>query len=181
MGDITDPFCPISLKKLYLNVIDDKERIEKLIEKLNYFIEEKNKNIPESKGKREISTITGSAIKSGVESLLENGGRVMIFTPNPCNHGFGACVSRNLYDKEKDPLKSNPFYPQHEKFVEVGEKAANNRIVVDQFIFMSSSFDLSTFSVASNLSGGHIEYYNYSKDPSVVNSNYEKLHYDLLL
>ena len=179
MGDITDPFCPISLKKLYLNVINDKERIEKLIEKLNYFIEEKNKNIPESKGKREISTITGSAIKSGVESLLENGGRVMVFTPNPCNHGFGACVSRNLYDKEKDPLKSNPFYPQHEKFVEVGEKAANNRIVVDQFIFMSSSFDLSTFSVASNLSGGQIEYYNYSKDPSVVNSNYEKLHYDL--
>ncbi len=179
MGDITDPFCPISLKKLYLKVNDDKERIEKLIEKLNYFIDEKNKNISELKGKREISTITGSAIKSGVESLLENGGRVMIFTPNPCNHGFGACVSRSLYDKEKDPLKSNPFYPQHEKFVEVGEKAANNRIVVDQFIFMSSSFDLSTFSVVSNLSGGQVEFYNYSKDPSVVNSNYEKLHYDL--
>ena len=180
MGDIIDPFCPISLKKLYLKVVEDKEKIEKLVEKLNFFIEEKNKNISESKVKRQTSTITGAAIKAGVESLLENGGRVMVFTPNPCNHGYGACSStRDIFEKEKDPLKSNPFYPQHEKFVEVGEKASNNRIVIDQFIFMSTSFDLSTFSVASNLSGGQIEFYNYSTDQSVVNSNYEKLHYDL--
>jgi hypothetical protein len=180
MGDIIDPFCPISLKKLYLKVVEDKEKIEKLVEKLNFFIEEKNKNISESNVKRQTSTITGAAIKAGVESLLENGGRVMVFTPNPCNHGYGACSSnREIFEKEKDPLKSNPFYPQHEKFVEVGEKASNNRIVIDQFIFMSISFDLSTFSVASNLSGGQIEFYNYSTDQSVVNSNYEKLHYDL--
>ena len=180
MGDIIDPFCPISLKKLYLKVVEDKEKIEKLVEKLNFFIEEKNKNISESNVKRQTSTITGAAIKAGVESLLENGGRVMVFTPNPCNHGYGACSSnREIFEKEKDPLKSNPFYPQHEKFVEVGEKASNNRIVIDQFIFMSTSFDLSTFSVASNLSGGQIEFYNYSTDQSVVNSNYEKLHYDL--
>ena len=180
MGDIIDPFCPISLKKLYLKVVEDKEKIEKLVEKLNFFIEEKNKNISESKVKRQTSTITGAAIKAGVESLLENGGRVMVFTPNPCNHGYGACsLNRDIFEKEKDPLKSNPFYPQHEKFVEVGEKASNNRIVIDQFIFMSTSFDLSTFSVASNLSGGQIEFYNYSTDQSVVNSNYEKLHYDL--
>jgi protein transport protein SEC24 len=180
MGDIIDPFCPISLKKLYLKVVEDKEKIEKLVEKLNFFIEEKNKNISESNVKRQTSTITGAAIKAGVESLLENGGRVMVFTPNPCNHGYGACSSnREIFEKEKDPLKSNPFYPQHEKFVEVGEKASNNRIVIDQFIFMSTSFDLSTFSVASTLSGGQIEFYNYSTDQSVVNSNYEKLHYDL--
>ena len=179
MGDMADPFCPISLKKLYLKVDEDKEKIEKLIEKLNFFIEEKNQISSESQKRRQMSTLTGAAIKAGVESLLENGGRVIVFTPNPCNHGFGACCSRDVFEKEKDPLKSNPFYPQHEKFVEVGEKAANNRIAIDQFIFMSTAFDLSTFSVASTLSGGQIEFYNYSTDQSVVNSNYEKLHYDL--
>ena len=178
MGDIIDPFCPLSLKKLYLKVSDDREKIEKVIEKINIFIEEKNKNIQQNKSKKQISTVTGAAIKSGVESLMENGGRLMIFTPNPCYHGFGACATRDSF-KEKDPLKANPFYPQHEKFVEVGEKASNNRIVIDQFIFMSTLFDLSTFAVASNLSGGHLEYYNYSNDPSVINSLYEKLHYDL--
>ena len=179
MGDIIDPFCPLSLKKLYVKVSDDREKIEKIIEKINIFIEEKNKNIQISKSKKQISTVTGAAIKSGIESLMENGGRLMIFTPNPCYHGFGACVTRDNFNKEKDPLKANPFYPQHEKFVEIGEKASNNRIVIDQFIFMSTLFDLSTFAIASNLSGGHLEYYNYSNDPNVINSLYEKLHYDL--
>ena len=178
MGDIINPFCPVSLKKLYLK-LEEKDKIDKLIETLNNFIEEKNKNVQASNIKRQISTITGAAIKSGVESLLENGGRLMIFTSNPCNHGFGACSSRDKFNKEKEPLKANPFYPQHEQFVEIGEKAANNRIVIDQFIFMSTSFDLSTFSIASNLSGGQIEFYNYTSDPNVRNSLYEKLHYDL--
>ena len=136
MGDINDPFCPISLKKLYLRINENKEKIELLLEKINNFIDEKNQNFQENKRIKPVSTITGVAIKSGVESLLENGGRLMIFTPNPCNHGFGACAPRESFNKEKDPQKSNPFFPQHEKFVEIGEKAANNRIVVDQFIFM---------------------------------------------
>lgn len=178
MGDIINPFCPVSLKKLFLK-LEEKNKIDKLIETLNNFIEEKNQNVQASNIKRQISTITGAAIKSGVESLLENGGRLMIFTSNPCNHGFGACSSRDKFNKEKEPLKANPFYPQHEQFVEIGEKAANNRIVIDQFIFMSTSFDLSTFSIASNLSGGQIEFYNYTSDPNVRDSLYEKLHYDL--
>ena len=179
MGDINDPFCPISLKKLYLRINESKEKIELLLEKINNFIDEKNQTFQENKRIKPVSTITGVAIKSGVESLLENGGRLMIFTPNPCNHGFGACAPRESFNKEKEPQKSNPFFPQHEKFVEIGEKAANNRIVVDQFIFMSNTFDLSTFSIISNLSGGQIEFYNYSTDPNVINSLYEKLHYDL--
>ena len=131
------------------------------------------------RGKRQISTVTGAAIKSGVESLMENGGRLMIFTPNPCQHGFAACATRDTFDKEKEPQKSNPFYPQHEKLVEIAEKASNHRIVVDQFIFMSTTYDLSTFSLISNLTGGHVEYYNYSINPITVKAMFEKLHYDL--
>ena len=179
MGDMNDPFCPLSMKKLYLNVNEKKEQIEALIEKINNFIEQRNINSVSTRGKRQISTITGAAIKSGVESLLENGGRLMIFTPNPCQHGFAACATRDTFDKEKEPQKSNPFYPQHEKLVEIAEKAANNRIVVDQFIFMSTSYDLSTFSLISNLTGGHVEYYNYSMNPITVKAMFEKLHYDL--
>ena len=179
MGDINDPFCPLSMKKLFLNINEQRGQIEKLIERINTFIDEKNQNIQIVRGNRQISTLTGSAIKAGVEALMENGGRLMIFTPNPCKHGFGASSSRNDFDKEKEPQKSNPFYPVHEKFVEIGEKAANNRIVVDQFIFMSVDYDISTFSLVSNLSGGHIEFYNYSMDPKTVQSMYEKLHYDL--
>ena len=179
MGDINDPFCPLSMKKLFLNIGEQKEQIEKLIERINNFISEKNADIPNFKGHRQISSISGAAIKSGVDALMENGGRVMLFTPNPCHHGFAACAPRESFDKEKEPLKSNPFFPQHELLVDIGHKAANNRIVVDQFIFMSTLYDISTMAIVSNLSGGHVEYYNYSMDPITVNAMYEKLHFDL--
>ena len=179
MGDVNDPFCPLSLKKLFLNIHEQREQLDKLIEKLNNFISEKNANLPNLKGHRQISSISGAAMKAGVDALMENGGRVMIFTCNPCHHGFGACAPRESFDKEKEPQKANPFFPQHELFIDIGHKAANNRIVVDQFIFMSTQYDISTMSLVSNLSGGHVEYYNYSMDPITVNANYEKLHFDL--
>ena len=178
MGDCNDPFCPLSLKKLFSNIGEERDQIEKLLEKINNFISEKNVNIPDLKGHRQISSITGAAIKSGVDALMENGGRVMIFTPNPCQHGFAGCALRDTF-KEKDPQKANPFFPQHEILVEIGNKASNNRIVVDQFIFMSTLYDISTMSLVSNLSGGHVEFYNYSMDPVIVNTNFEKLHFDL--
>ena len=81
----------------------------------------------------------------------------MIFTPNPCQHGFWACPPRNIFNKENEPQKSNPFYPLHNIFIEIGEKASNNIIFVDQFIFMSTEYDLSTISLVSNLSGGQVE------------------------
>ena len=179
MGDMNDPFCPLSLKKLFLNIGTQKEQFEKLIDRINNFISEKNTNIPNLKGLRQISSITGAAIKSGVDALMENGGRVMIFTPNPCHHGFGACAPRESFNKEKEPQKANPFFPQHELMVDIGHKAANNRIVVDQFIFMSTLYDISTMSLVSNLSGGHVEYYTYSMDPITINAMFEKLHFDL--
>ena len=179
MGDINDPFCPLSMKKFFLNIGEQKEQIEKLIDRINNFISEKNANVPNFKGHRQISSISGAAIKSGVDALMENGGRVMLFTPNPCHHGFGACVPRDSFNKEKEPQKANPFFPLHELFVDIGHKAANSRIVVDQFIFMSTLYDISTMAIVSNLSGGHVEYYNYSMDPIAVNAMYEKMHFDL--
>ena len=183
MSDIQEPFCPLSLNKLYINIGDNKEKIESLFEKINIFIEEKNKNLKYNinTNNKLISTITGCAIKTGVDSLLENGGRVMIFTSNPCNHGFGGTNKREKNNKnnQDDNHKLSNFFPQHNLFVEIGEKAAKNKIVIDQFIFMSESYDLSTFSVASNLSGGEIFFYNDIGDLGLSNAIYEKLHYDI--
>ena len=152
MGDINDPFCPLSLKKLYIKIGSNKEKINSLIEKINLFINDKNKNFNNNINikNKQISTITGCAIKSGVDSLLENGGRILVFTCNPCNHGFGASIIREIYlknNKVKDPHKSNPFFPQHNLFAEIGQKAAKNKIVIDQFIFLSELYDISTFSI----------------------------------
>ena len=183
MGDINDPFCPLSLKKLYIKIGSNKEKINSLIEKINLFINDKNKNFNNNINikNKQISTITGCAIKSGVDSLLENGGRILVFTCNPCNHGFGASIIREIYlknNKVKEPHKSNPFFPQHNLFAEIGQKAAKNKIVIDQFIFLSELYDISTFSIASTLSGGDIFFYQ-DVGGEVPQYLYEKLHFDI--
>ena len=183
MGDINDPFCPLSLKKLYIKIGSNKEKINSLIEKINLFINDKNKNFNNNINikNKQISTITGCAIKSGVDSLLENGGRILVFTCNPCNHGFGASIIREIYlknNKVKDPHKSNPFFPQHNLFAEIGQKAAKNKIVIDQFIFLSELYDISTFSIASTLSGGDIFFYQ-DVGGEVPQYLYEKLYFDI--
>ena len=183
MGDINDPFCPLSLKKLYIKIGSNKEKINSLIEKINLFINDKNKNFNNNINikNKQISTITGCAIKSGVDSLLKNGGRILVFTCNPCNHGFGASIIREIYlknNKVKEPHKSNPFFPQHNLFAEIGQKAAKNKIVIDQFIFLSELYDISTFSIASTLSGGDIFFYQ-DVGGEVPQYLYEKLHFDI--
>ena len=183
MGDINDPFCPLSLKKLYIKIGSNQEKINSLIEKINLFINDKNKNFNNNINikNKQISTITGCAIKSGVDSLLENGGRILVFTCNPCNHGFGASIIREIYlknNKVKDPHKSNPFFPQHNLFAEIGQKAAKNKIVIDQFIFLSELYDISTFSIASTLSGGDIFFYQ-DVGGDVPQYLYEKLYFDI--
>ena len=180
LAELNKPFCPISPSKLFLNVKKQREELEKLFEKINLFIENKylnneNENKEKKNTLNQISTPTGAVIKTGIDSLLENGGRVLIFTSNPCNHGFGESIPREKIYKEN----KNPFYPQNNIYLDLAEKANNNRIIIDQFIFMSYEYDLSTFSIVSNLTGGHIEYYNYSNENNIINSLFEKMHYDL--
>ena len=176
--DINDPFCPIGADKLYLNITTQRDEVDKLLEKLNIVLTEKTQNISGSKV-HTLSTPSGSAMKAGVDSLCGYGGRVLVFTPNTCTHGFGACVPRDKINKDKEPEKTNVFYPQHDKFAGVIETAVNNRTVVDQFIFMNTNYDLSTLSTVSTQTGGHVEYYPPTTNQTQLNSLFEKLHYDL--
>jgi hypothetical protein len=52
MSELENPFCPISKSKLFLNIKQQREEIEKLFEKINLFIENKNK-VKEKENKKE--------------------------------------------------------------------------------------------------------------------------------
>lgn len=175
--DINDPFSPIAISKLFLNIKEQRTEVDKLIEKINLFLTELYSNMTQRQGVN--STPTAAAMKAGIEALTGNGGRVMVFTSNPCSTGFAACIPRDKINKEAEPQKANIFYPQHTKLAEEAEKACQNRVVVDQFIFGSTSYDLATLSLISTITGGHVEFYAGSNDPIVMASNFEKMHYDL--
>ena len=88
--------------------------------------------------------------------------------------GYAACIPREKINKEKEPERVNIVYPQHGIMAILAEVACKNKIVVDQFIFMSPTYDLSTMAVISNLSGGHVQYYQPSKDTLTMNSTLKK-------
>jgi protein transport protein SEC24 len=177
VADIMNPFCPLPANKLFFNVVEQKSEIEKIVEKINYYVNEKYQN-PSKKPSP--GSISGAAIKTGIEALEENGGRVMLFSCNSCLEGYAATKPREeskiLNTKDEKTL----FLPQHEEFNKLSEVCLSKRIVVDQFIFASNAYDLATYSGISNSTGGCVNFYPCtSKDVVDIKYKFEKLHYDL--
>ena len=84
MADIDQPFVPIPKERLMLNVSKEKKKIEKVVEKIQYFIT----NNTLSTGKP--GAAIGAAIYAGKELFKGGaGGRVIVFSSSQCLIGFG--------------------------------------------------------------------------------------------
>lgn len=173
--DIERPFPPLPRSKLFLNVVKKKDEIEKIIEKIGVIVSENQNqkvNIPGSS--------SGAAIYAGMQTLVGNGGRVILFTSNSCVKGFGN--SRPRDDKYLSvPDKEKTLYtPQHNFFKEIAEKYSEERIAVDLFIIGNTQLDFPTFSQISNYTGGKAYFYQINtKINNDLKQKLEKLHYDL--
>ena len=170
--DINDAFCPIDSKKLYCNIFENKDKILNLIEKINNLISTKFENNLKKSIKKNPFLLL-NIIQSGMDSLIEKGGRLMIF------HNYNNDLNLN-----EEALK--------EKTETIIEKCNNNKITIDQFIYDILSkgkyddLNFNLFSKFSSETGGHFNYYplfNVESDNLFsnieINSSLEKIHYDL--
>ena len=170
--DINDTFCPIDSKKLFCNIGENKEKILNLIEKININISNKFENIKKKSTKKN-NFLLLNIIQSGIDSLIEHGGRLLIF------HNYNNDLNLN-----EEALK--------EKSDSLIDKCNNNRITIDQFIydiFSKGKYDdinFKLFSKFSSETGGHFNYYplfNVEADNLFSNieivSTLEKIHYDI--
>ncbi len=181
MNDLKNPFCPISSNKIYYNVINQQKEILILIEKILNYIEikkEKNQNLNDN------NNIPGTVIYSVIESLSKNGGRILLFNCSSSNFGFGKSKIENEKEYFNTEKEFNLFIPKHDLFSFLIDKCIKYRIAIDQFIFGNINYDLSTFSILSNLTGGNIKLYDFNikeinniKD--IINSYFEKLYNDI--
>ena len=78
MNDLKHPFSLISPDKLYYNVIKEQEDILTLTEKIIDCVD-----LRKQKEQTPNTNISGIAIYSGIKSLCENGGRILLFNSNP--------------------------------------------------------------------------------------------------
>lgn len=92
MSDLDSPFCPYPKEKLFLNIESDKQKIEKIIEKIQIsllsptFQSDKN------------SSVLGAAIASGYNVMSGGaGGRLIALSCSNWNKGYG-------YSKVKDSM-----------------------------------------------------------------------------
>jgi hypothetical protein len=196
MNDIDSPFSPVSPKYLYFNVKTQQEEINILIEKINIYISKRVEII-----KSHNINIGGSAIYAAIESLLEYGGRAMIFSCSSNKLGYGVSSlnndnlnvginilkttniveKKNRPEEEKKLLNSENEYKlfseQNKDFYNIIEKCNKNRITVDQFIFGEIDYDLNKLDQISNCTGGGIYHYNFNlkninQNNSQINLNY---------
>lgn len=113
MPDINRPFAPLPRNKLFLNVIERREDIDKIIEKIGTIVSQTQFSKNTGPG-----SVSGAAIYAGMQCLKGNGGRVMVFTSNSCLNGFGASRPRDdrvmtIPEKEKSlytPSVRTNFY-----------------------------------------------------------------------
>ena len=204
MNDINSPFSPISPKFLFFNVKTQQEEITILIEKINLYITKRRELI-----RSPDTNIGGSAICAAVDSLLEYGGRVMIFSCSSNKVGYGISslnnddvnLGINFMNNEKSERRNQPeeekkllnseneyklFNEQNKDFNRIIDKCNKNRIVVDQFIFGDIDYDLNKLENISNCTGGGIYHYKFSQKNILknitqdnLNYYYERLFYDI--
>lgn len=204
MNDINSPFSPISPQFLFFNVKTQQEEINILTEKINLYITKRRELI-----RSPDTNIGGSAIFAAVDSLLEYGGRAMIFSCSSNKVGYGisslnnddVSLSINFMNNEKSEKRNKPeeekkllnseneyklFNEQNKDFNRIIDKCNKNRIVVDQFVFGDIDYDLNKLENISNCTGGGIYHYKFSQKNILknitqdnLNYYYERLFYDI--
>ena len=171
VSDLERPFIPLPRSKLFINVVNRREDINKVLERIQGIISIPQKSSPGS--------ASGAAIYAGLQALKGNGGRVLLFTANSCLFGFGSSKPRDdklLSQPDKEKLL---YTPQHNLFKELADQYSEERVAVDLFVIGNTQLDFVTMSQICNLTGGKAHFYPISKQSNDLSKKLEKLHYDL--
>lgn len=198
--DVNSPFCPIEAKKLFLSITNQRDILEKIIEKIVSTVTIEN---PLDENNNIVNPIytsaTGAAIISGINALVGYGGRVMCFTGSPCLSGYEKIeTDSQIAEKNKNKTGASSLNgimetKKEEPFDDVIKVANENRIVVDQFFLCNlgrhtgfntkETWDkfIRKFSRLSNETGGHFNFYSVDLNlaSTSLKSIVEKIHYDL--
>lgn len=161
---------PLPQKALFLNLHEDREKLNFLIEKIVKHYESNNRL-----QKGVAATCFGTTLVDCCDLLADEGGRVMMFGTHAPTTGLGKIKRRDDYKLMGGDKERSLYVPQVEEYGEWAKNWLSKRISIDLFCFSPEYFDLATIGQICNTTGGNIYYY------PTYNGTYdgEKLHYDL--
>lgn len=80
MSDQDDPYCPLPKESLFLNVANDRDKINYLIEKLQKNGEQLSQNYLQNKAKFFAPTVSVGCIASSIQQMMVGSvGRIILF------------------------------------------------------------------------------------------------------
>ena len=107
MADIDDPFCPLPRDRLYFNLVNEKDKIEKIIERIQTTLNDSNTQEKNS------GSVIGAALSSGYCGLNNSaGGRLIILTCNNCNKGYASSNVRDCFNNFNTENEKDLYNPQ---------------------------------------------------------------------
>ncbi|EGR29624.1 hypothetical protein IMG5_151710, partial [Ichthyophthirius multifiliis] len=174
MADLDDPYCPFPKNALFLNIQQDREKIEYLIEKLL----NNSQNILQNTAQGQFFVKTasiGAVIQSIYSMLEENPCKIIAFTSQLSQIGFGKLKRRDDVKIMGGEQEKNLYIPQCNSYKELSQNLLKKSISVDLFVFAPDYCDLATISLLLTVTGGSLYYF------PQYNSAYdgEKIHYQL--
>ncbi|KRX02234.1 Zinc finger, Sec23/Sec24-type [Pseudocohnilembus persalinus] len=174
VSDLDDPYCPLSKQSIYMNVQNDKDKINYLIESLLKNGENMQQQYEQNNKSYIQCPSVGSIVKSVSESMNDSTGRIIVFSSQFPQNGYGKLSKRDEVKLMNTDNEKQLYQPQGQQYAELAKQLLKSKIGVDMFIF-AQSCDLATISLLTTMTGGSL--YHYSDfDP---NSDGERIHYDL--
>ena len=167
--DLHDPFLPVPVESLMMNLSTDREKIDVLLQKLTEI-----HTIEESKFKS-IALNLSSAFLLAYEILENRGGRVLSFYTRIENVGPGINVVVDNHKLYNTDTEKNLFKPGMGFYYDLSKKMFQKRITVDLFCGTFHALNLPNPTQLWVSTGGDLYYYK------GFNEKYdsEKLHYDV--
>lgn len=119
-------------------------------------------------------------MKSAMQLLERQGGRVVMFSSSLCSKGVGPLKNRNVI-KQHNTDKEGQMYnhtPEHNFYTELGHQGIKERVCFDLYLATPSaneSVDLASMSQAVKITGGDLTYLSKWSQ----SRHGEKLYFDL--
>ncbi|KAL4464887.1 hypothetical protein ABPG74_011448 [Tetrahymena malaccensis] len=174
VSDLDDPYCPFPRNALFLNIIEDREKIDYLVEKLQKNSELVLQEAEASKIYHVKTASVGSVVQSIASMLEDHPARIIVFSSQLPTLGYGKLKRRDDVKVMNTDQEKTLYAPQDKQYQELAINLLRNSITVDLFVFSPDYCDLVTTSLLCTETGGQLYYY-----PHYTTSDAEKVHYEL--
>ena len=174
MPDVINPFAPLPKSRVLFNVKTCKSQIEDILDKVATTFD------PSARYHSPLTTTgscAGAALKSAIELLKDDCGKVLWFFMDIPSVGYGSLRNRNnrsLYGTEKEKTLLVPE-EKTKAYIDLASIGVKERVGVDVFACTQSDVDLASIAPVVALTGGEVYYYS----PYNSTEYGEKLHFDL--